>query len=102
MLALCHVILGAKEREVWNSKGQLAVYNAGDERVIGNLTFIDTERGPRMCMGEKIYVPINGLVDCKRVLRNGKKRSKGRKCKFRCEKGFFLKRNKGYQDRVII
>lgn len=49
-----------------------------------------------MCMGEKIYVPVNGLVDCKRVLRNGKKRSKGRKCKFRCEKGFFLKRNKGF------
>ena len=43
-------------------------------------------------------MPENGLADCRRNLRNGKKRGKGRKCKFKCEKGFFLKRNKGYQD----
>ena len=42
--------------------------------------------------------PENGLAVCRRNLRNGKKRGKGRKCKFKCEKGFFLKRNKGYQD----
>ena len=55
-------------------------------------------KNPKNYILQLILVPENGLADCRRNLRNGKKRGKGRKCKFKCEKGFFLKRNKGYQD----
>ena len=47
-------------------------------------------------------MPENGIVDCRRNLnKEGKKKSKGRKCKYRCEKGFYLKRNKGFQEIVM-
>ena len=42
----------AKEREVWNSKGQVAHYDSNERKV--KLDFGESERGPKMCMQEKI------------------------------------------------
>merc|ERR1711976_20200 len=52
-----------------------------------------------MCAGKKIPGVKNGKFFCKvnKDSNGDKKKGKRRKCKFRCDKGFRMKANKGFK-----
>ena len=76
--------------ELWNEDGQVAYVDTDASRGadFGNLSFVNSERGPSRCMGEPIPSGIPyGKFICHRNLNNsGNKRGKKKKCRFQCDK----------------